>query len=131
MILGLSRETVAEAVRLHKAGETLAKSKPFLAAIPPGHPRSFRDAISGPSCHHFFTAANDCSGNGALADAEFEDIMPAVVSVCGDENTIREASGSGAYDFGAITVVAAIAIPNLLRSRMAANEASAVGSCAP
>jgi hypothetical protein len=51
-----------------------------------------------------------------------------VVCVYGEESAIREASGSGAYDFGAVMVVAAIAIPNLLRSRMAANEASAVGS---
>jgi len=30
-----------------------------------------------------------------------------------------------------ILIIAAIAIPNLLRSKMAANEASAVGCCAP
>jgi type IV pilus assembly protein PilA len=53
---------------------------------------------------------------------------PAVVCVYGEESSIREASSSGAYDLGAALVVAAIAIPNLLRSRIAANEASAVGS---
>jgi len=39
-----------------------------------------------------------------------------------------EASANGALDFGAVLVGAAIAIPNLLRSRIAANEASAVGA---
>ena len=55
-------------------------------------------------------------------------VAPAVVCLYGEESAIREASSSGAYDFGAVLVVAAVAIPNLLRSRTAANEASAVGS---
>ena len=129
LILGSSRETVAEAVRLHNAGETLAKSKPFLAALPPGHPPEasamlYQDPVAIASLQLRAIApemARSLTQNS-------KEITPAVVSVYGDENTIREASGSGAYDFGAITVVAAIAIPNLLRSRMAANEASAVGS---
>ncbi len=41
---------------------------------------------------------------------------------------LRTASKGGGFDVGAALIVAAIAIPNLLRSRMAANEASAVGS---
>jgi type II secretory pathway pseudopilin PulG len=51
-----------------------------------------------------------------------------VIRLYGDDTTIREASRSGAFDVGAVLVVAAVAIPNLLRSKIAANEASAVGS---
>jgi hypothetical protein len=40
----------------------------------------------------------------------------------------EKASRSGAFDVTAVLVVAAVAIPNLLRSRIAANEATAVGS---
>jgi type II secretory pathway pseudopilin PulG len=53
---------------------------------------------------------------------------PVVACLYGEESAIREASSSGGFDVGAALVVAAVAIPNLLRSRMAANEASAVGS---
>src|ERR1700693_567331 len=38
LIVGSSHETVAEAVRLHRSGESLAKSKKFRAALPPGYP---------------------------------------------------------------------------------------------
>jgi len=53
---------------------------------------------------------------------------PSVMGVYADDTTIREASRSGGTDVTTMMVVAAIAIPNLVRSRMAANEASAVGT---
>src|SRR6266849_1845526 len=37
LVIGSSRDTVADAVRLHRSGESLAKSKKFLASLPPGH----------------------------------------------------------------------------------------------
>jgi hypothetical protein len=129
LILASSRETVVDAVRLHKTGESLAKSKTFLASLPPGHPLEasallYQDpaAIASLQLQRF---APDMVHSLAQSSKE---IMPAVVCVYGEESAIREASDSGAYDFGAVMIVAAIAIPNLLRSRMAANEASAVGS---
>jgi type IV pilus assembly protein PilA len=129
LILGSSRETVAQAVRLHKTGESLAKSKAFLAALPTGHPLE--------------ASALLYQDPGALANLQLQqvapemahslaqiskEITPAVVGVYGEESAIRESSSNGSYDFGAVMVVAAIAIPNLLRSRMAANEATAVGN---
>jgi hypothetical protein len=54
--------------------------------------------------------------------------QPAVVAVYGEETALREASRSSGVDFGGAMVVAAIAIPNLLRARMAANEGSAAAS---
>jgi len=42
LIIASSRETVAEAVRLHKAGESLGESKAFLAALSPGHTLELR-----------------------------------------------------------------------------------------
>jgi hypothetical protein len=129
LILASNRETVAEAVRLHKSGESLAKSKTFLASLPPGHPLEasallYQDpvAIAALQLQRFSPEMAHSVAQSA------KEVTPAVVGVYGDESSIREASTSGAYDFGAAMVVAAIAIPNLLRSRMAANEASAVGS---
>jgi len=114
---------------LHKTGETLAKSKTFLSAVPPGHSLEasamlYQDPVAIASLQLRAIAPEMVH---SLAQSSKE-ITPAVVSVYGDESTIREASSNGAYDFGAVTIIAAIAIPNLLRSRMAANEAAAVGS---
>ena len=65
----------------------------------------------------------------ALAQAQSSDEVPPLVAcLYGDESAIREAGSNGAFDVGAVLVLAAVAIPNLLRSRMAANESSAVGS---
>ena len=63
----------------------------------------------------------------ALAQSEAES-KPAVNAVYAEPTAIRAASTSSGVDAGGVLVVAAIAIPNLLRARVAANEASAVGS---
>ena len=51
-----------------------------------------------------------------------------MIRVYGEEAAIREESTNSAFDAAGLLIGAAIAIPNLLRSRIAANEASAVGS---
>jgi type IV pilus assembly protein PilA len=129
LIIASSQETVAEAVRLHKSGESLGKSKKFLAALPPGHSPDasallYEDPIAMTALQLRRSAPEMA---GSLAQLASES-TPAVVCVYGEETAIREASTSGAFDASAVLVVAAIAIPNLLRSRVAANEATALGS---
>jgi len=129
LIVGSSRNAVTEAVRLHKSGASLGKSKKFLASMPPGH------ALQASALLY-----EDPLGMGALqlrqvwpeiaeslAKSPIE-LSPAVVCLYGEETAIREESVNPAFDAGAVLIVAAIAIPNLLRSKIAANEASAVGS---
>jgi len=53
---------------------------------------------------------------------------PLLFCAYGEESAIHEASNSVAFDASAAMIVAAVAIPNLLRSRTVANEATAVGS---
>jgi type II secretory pathway pseudopilin PulG len=53
---------------------------------------------------------------------------PTVLRVYGEPTAIRATSSRSGIDVTSVLVIAAVAIPNLLRSRMAANEASAVGS---
>lgn len=129
LIIASSRETVAEAVRLHKTGESLGKSKKFLATLPPGHPQGasalvYQDPIA-------MAAVNAGRISPALA-ATFAQFAgkgsPTVICAYGEETAIRGASTNAFFDTGAVLVVAAIAIPNLLRARIAANEASAVGA---
>jgi type IV pilus assembly protein PilA len=129
LIVGSSQATVAEAVRLHKTGESLGKSKKFLAALPPStapgdsavlyqDPQMMAALQMGRLAPEMAESFAHLTGQGT----------PTVMCAYGEERAIRAASTSLGFDAGAILVVAAIAIPNLLRSRMAANEASAVGT---
>ena len=128
LIVGSSREVVAEAVRLHATGESLGKSKTFLASLPPGHSLEasalfYQDPIA-------MTALRLRQVAPEMAESLLQlsrGATPAVFCLYGEENAIREASSNGTFDVGAVLVVAAVAIPNLLRSKIAANEASAVG----
>ena len=129
LVMGSSREVVAEAVRLHKTGESLGKSKTLLASLPPGHALEasaliYQDPIAMTALRLREIAPEMAESLRQISRGA----TPAVVCVYGEDSSIREASSSGAYDLGAVLVAAAIAVPNLLRSRIAANEASAVGS---
>ena len=127
LVIGSSREAVADAVRLHRRGESLAKSKKFLASLPPGHSSEasallYQDPIA-------MTALRLRALSPQMSDSLSHlttESTPAVVCAYAEENAIRGVSSSGGVDAGAILVVAAIAIPNLLRAKTAANESSAV-----
>jgi len=130
LIVGSSRQTVAEGIRLHAGGEPLGKSKKFLASLPPSHSSDasgllYEDPVA-------ITALTLRQAGpelaGPLAQLANGNVPPVVACAYGEETSIRSASTSAAMDMGVVMIVAAIAIPNLLRSRMAANEAAAVGT---
>jgi type IV pilus assembly protein PilA len=129
MLLGSSREAVAEAVQIHRSGESLAKSKTFLASLPAGHSLEasallYQDSFA-------MTALRLRAAMPDLAEIltqNSREAIPTTICLYGDDAAIREASSSSGVDLGSVLVAAAIAIPNLLRSKIAANEASAVGS---
>src|SRR5579871_6504350 len=128
-IVASSRESVAESVRVHRSGESLAKSTKFNASLPPG-PLAQTSAVfyEDPLA---VAALSMRQISPELADSFSKpgvNSSPAVIAGYGDETALREASRSGGVDFGAALVVGAIAIPNLLRARMAANESSAVAT---
>jgi len=144
LIVASSRETLTEAVRLHRSGESLAKSEKFLTALPP-EPASSSVASSsiassgkGPEVSALLyedpsaiAALNMRQLLPAMADALPQspaDATPIVICAYGEESAIREASLSRGVDAAGVLVVAAIAIPNILRARIAANEASAVAA---
>lgn len=129
LIVGSSRAAVAEAVRLHRTGESLGKSKRFLASLPP------RATPGASAVLYEDPQAMAALQMGRLAPEMAESFArlaglgtPTVMCVYGEEKAIRAESTSAGFDLGAVLVVGAVAIPNLLRSRMAANEASAVGT---
>lgn len=129
LVLGSSREAVAEAVRLHTTGESLGKSSAFQASRPPGHSLEasamfYEDPVAMAALQ-FRRFAPQMAETLAQSSAS---TTPFVVCLYGDETAIREASSSGSFDVAGVLIVAAVAIPNLLRSKMAANEATALGS---
>ncbi len=126
LVIASSQKAVAEAVRLHRSGESLAKSARFLASMPPGHgPDVSALFYEDPTAMATMTMRQVLPGWLSQATAE---TTPVVICAYGEQSAIREISLSRGVDAGGVLVVAAIAIPNLLRARIAANEASAVAT---
>jgi len=129
LVIGSGLETVAEAVRLHRSGESLAKSQKFQASLPPASSAEVSGLLyEDPVAFAVLTMRQASPEMSALLSQLPAEASPTVVSGYGEESAIREVSRSGGIDAGAVLVAAAIAIPNLLRARMAANESSALAT---
>ncbi len=129
LLIGSGQQTIADGIRVHRTGESLANSKRFLSAMPPGHSSQasallYEDPVA--------MAALKMGQLSPEIAGSFSHLVgqstPAIIAAYADETAIRGASASNGVDAGVILVGAAIAIPNLLRARTSANEASAVGS---
>jgi hypothetical protein len=129
LIVASSHATLAEAIRLHRSGESLAKSGMLAASLPPGNSGDVSALLyedpRAMAALGLMNVSPDLANSLLKSTAENQ---PAVVAVYGEETALREASRSSGVDFGGAMVVAAIAIPSLLRARMAANEGSAAAS---
>jgi hypothetical protein len=114
---------------VHRSSESLAKSKRFFAAMPPGHSSQasglFYEDPAAVSAMRMGQLPPEIAGSFSHL---FGQTTPAVVAAYGDENAIRVASASNGVDTGVVLVGAAIAIPNLLRAKTSANESSAVSN---
>lgn len=129
LIIASSRENLAESVRLHRGGESLARSSKFQAALPTGNLAEMSALVyEDPLGMAGFTLRQASPELADLLAKSTTDAPPVVMAGYGDEMALREVSRSSGMDAGAAMIVAAIAIPNLLRARIAANESSAIGS---
>jgi type IV pilus assembly protein PilA len=129
LIVGPSSDSVAAALQLHNSGDSLAKSKSLQAALPPGQSTEASALFYQDPVAIYALQMQRLMPGAAEAVAKLAGQgTPSVICLYGDEAAIRSASKSSAMDAGVILAVGAVAIPNLLRSRMAANEATAVGS---
>jgi hypothetical protein len=129
MIIAPTRESAAEAVRLHRSGGSLGKSTKFVTSLPPGRSSQasaviYEDPIALATLEMRQASPQIAENFSQLASA----ITPMLVCAYGEERAIRAASNSRGADAGAILAMAAIAIPNLLRARTSANESSAVAT---
>ena len=129
LIVGPSADAVAESVELHRSGGSLAKSTKLLASVPPGQSLNasgllYEDpvAVAMMQMRNFAPQVAD-----SMAAARKES-TPTAAWIYGEDSAIREMSLNSTFDAATVLIVAAVAIPNLMRSRMAANEASAVAT---
>jgi type IV pilus assembly protein PilA len=130
LLVASSPAMLQEADRIHRSGESLAKSKGFRASLPPGHSADASVLFYQNVGQLMAPMLRQLSPDMAqfLPQLTAAQIPSTVVCAYAEESALREASNSGSFDVGIVLVTAAIAIPNLLRSRIAANEASAVGT---
>jgi type IV pilus assembly protein PilA len=127
LVIASDAATARDALRAHRSGDSLAKSG------------KLRDATRGSSANASIVSYQDFgqmmgSMLGQLPP-EVRRLVPIVgdiktkpdvVRVYADESSFRAVANSGAHSEAAVgLIVAAIAIPNLLRSRISANEAAA------
>lgn len=127
LVIALGHAQLLDAVRLHKSGGSLGRSKEFLATLPKGHP----SGISGLFFENPATAAGISLAQmgpdlaGAFSKLGLQRSEPVVACLYGEPTAIRSV-GSSVGLSGAALIAAAVAVPNMLRARTAANEASAV-----
>ena len=126
LVLASSPEALGESIQMHRNGGSLAKSARLQASIPPGHSAEasavfYQDALA---TGMLYLRSFLPQMAGSLAQAS-GDLPPNVVWAYGEDSAIRQFGNSGGSSMSAALIVGAIAIPNLLRSRISANEASA------
>jgi type IV pilus assembly protein PilA len=129
LLLASSRKSAIEAAKLHRSGESLATSSTLQAALPAGYSSEvsalwFEDpaAFMGMSLRGQSPEMAELFAKSSLTTA------PIVFRGYGEESTIRGISSNAGADPSAFLIVAAIALPNLLRARIAANDSSAVAT---
>ena len=129
LLVGSSHETVTDAVRLHRSGRSLGKSESFLASLPPGHPAGVSGLMyDDPSAMMAMGLAQAPPEMKALLSQIVQPTTPMIIFAYGEQDAIRAATTSAAFDPTLVLLFGAVAIPNLLQTRTAANDASAVST---
>jgi len=129
MVISTSREGAENALRAHRDGSSMAKSGKLGKAgqTPVASSVVYQD--SGP---FFATMASQAPPELRLLLTKALDTSQSFANVFyayADQNRIRATTNSGAtMDASVVLVVAAVAIPNLLRSKIAANESAAAST---
>jgi hypothetical protein len=117
-------------LRVHQAGESLAKSAKLRAALPDNQAQVA-------SALYYQNMGSWMSMVMKQLPAEFTQSLPqfsttdmpsSVSAIYGSDRAIRATGGSNTTSVAMVMVIAAVAIPNLLRSRMAADDAAAAAT---
>lgn len=129
LLIAPNHQMLADAIGLHKSGESLAKSATLPQSLPAGYPAEvsalfYEDPAAAARLNLSRVSPDMAEAFARIAPPT----VPIIYRAYGEESVIRGVSTSGGADPSMLLIVAAIAIPNLLRARMAANEASAVAT---
>ena len=129
LIVASSREKITEAVRMHRTGGSLAKSPKLTSQLTTGSLSEVSALLyEDPAAVMALSMQRAMPGLPALFTQKTAASPPVVLCAYGEPNALREVSKSGGANVGAMMIVAAIAIPNLIRARTSANESSAVSN---
>jgi hypothetical protein len=129
LVAASSREALTEAVAFHQRGGSLGKSQALLSAQPEGRTSGISLLLyEDPSALMRMSVAQAAPEMKELLAPMLEGSSPMVVRAYGDEDAIRAATSSSGFDPALVLVGAAVAIPNVLRARTAANETSAIAT---
>jgi type II secretory pathway pseudopilin PulG len=127
LVVASNADGLLEALQLHGSPDSLAKSAKYLASLPKGGSPNTSAVLYQNAGN--FTALETVSPQFAIfLKQHVGETSPSVVRVYAEPTVIRETSANSGMDATSLLMIAAVAIPNLLRSGMAANEASAIGS---
>lgn len=126
LLVGSNRGELSEALRVHQTGASLAKSAKLRAALPDNQALIASGLVYQNMGSFLATIVKQLPAEFAQTLPQLSgELQPSVSAIYGSERAIKGSGGSSATGAGVVMVVAAIAIPNLLRSRIAANEAAA------
>ncbi|HKW16438.1 MAG TPA: hypothetical protein VJO35_02910 [Terriglobales bacterium] len=130
MIVAPSHKAAASALRLHSSGQSLAKSEKFWDVVPDHSLRASGILYENPLAFAAQAVQHSSPDVAQTISQLTAYSKPILVRGYGEESAIREVSESSGAGMNPATIliVAAVAIPNLLRARIAANESSAVAS---
>jgi hypothetical protein len=129
LVVTPSRTLMQEAVQSQRSGDSLGQSNRLRAALPQGYPPEasalFYENVGAMMAPMLRQISPDLANVLPLMSP---DAPPVVMGLYGDANSIRQASNSGSFDVSGVMIVAAIAVPNLLRAKSAANESAAAST---
>jgi type IV pilus assembly protein PilA len=128
LIFGSSRDAVAEAVHAHQTGDSLARSSKLQASLSSDHPAFSALMYQDPVAMTKLQLQQVPPEIAQWLSSFNSQATPTVVAAYAAPDSIRTVSTSAAADTSTVLIAAAIIMPNLLRSKMAANEATAVGN---
>ena len=129
LVAASSPALLKEAVDMHRNGTSLAKSGEFRKLLPLEHSGQASAVI-------FQNVALTLASMAQQIPQEASQLVQSlagkdaysVMSLVGEPTALRVTTNSHALDLGVPLIIAAIAIPNLTRSRDAANQASAAAT---
>jgi hypothetical protein len=125
MIIATSPELVIEADRIHQTGKSLARSSGFLESLPSGHSANASAMFYEDLGAIMEPMLNQMPPELAPFLPQLTDGKPIVMFAYGDESAFRWASTSSKFDAGIVMITAAIAIPNMMKSKNADSKVSA------